>query len=248
MLENLRRHGYAFIPRPKDMQDIELALALFEDIITVPPPTPYRFVHAGWPPDTGLSERSPEIHPASDHKKVFHWRPYYNRLLFENNLLAFCHRPFVRLLQWSDHLYKASKRTVLECLHELSRAFPEVELRSWRIEEHPDSVLRFVRYTAATSREGGYATLGREHHDFSFLTLIIGEDCPGLEIHTEGDWQTISPTREKVILIAGEKLSQYTNGKIPAARHRVRQKITDPQQTVGRRSLLFFLNSDHDQT
>ena len=82
-----------------------------------------------------------------------------------------------------------------------------------------------------------------DHTDASFVTLLVTFEYEGLEYfsNTCGTWLKVAPRPGSVILNIGELLSQLSNGRILATRHRVRDTIGK-----GRFSVPFFLEARAD--
>lgn len=82
-----------------------------------------------------------------------------------------------------------------------------------------------------------------DHTDASFVTLLVTFEYEGLEYFSNacGTWLKVAPRPGSVILNIGELLSQLSNGRILATRHRVRDTVGK-----GRFSVPFFLEARAD--
>jgi isopenicillin N synthase-like dioxygenase len=80
------------------------------------------------------------------------------------------------------------------------------------------------------------------HSDFSWLTLVLQDSVPALEVlNQDGIWVDAPPQPGTFVCNVGQYLERQTNGIFPATVHRVRNK------TGGERySLPFFLTPDID--
>lgn len=66
-----------------------------------------------------------------------------------------------------------------------------------------------------------------DHTDASFVTLLATFEYDGLEYYSNevGAWLKVAPRPGSIIMNIGELLSQLSDGKIHATRHRVRDQI-----------------------
>ena len=101
------------------------------------------------------------------------------------------------------------------------------------------SSLRLLHFPAL--KEGkSFLRIGG-HEDASFATLLVTFNNQGLEYQNEeGVWVGVEPRSGSVILNIGKLLSQLTEGRFKATRHRVRDIQTD------RYSAPFFLEARSD--
>ena len=60
-----------------------------------------------------------------------------------------------------------------------------------------------------------------EHTDAGFVTLVSTLGYPGLQIEIDNEWKSVKPIKDQIIVNLGDLLSDITNGKLHAARHRV---------------------------
>ncbi|KAI9731235.1 MAG: hypothetical protein M1834_005428 [Cirrosporium novae-zelandiae] len=80
------------------------------------------------------------------------------------------------------------------------------------------------------------------HADFSWLTLVLQDDVPALEVlNKDGIWVDANPQPNTFVCNVGQYLERQTNGKFVATVHRVRNKTGQR-----RYSLPFFLTMDPD--
>ncbi|KAJ9142999.1 2og-Fe oxygenase family protein [Pleurostoma richardsiae] len=80
------------------------------------------------------------------------------------------------------------------------------------------------------------------HADFSWLTLVLQDDVPALEVlNQDGIWVDAPPQPGTFVCNVGQYLERQTNGKFPATVHRVRNRTGQE-----RYSLPFFLTMDPD--
>ncbi|KAH7304298.1 2og-Fe oxygenase family protein [Stachybotrys elegans] len=80
------------------------------------------------------------------------------------------------------------------------------------------------------------------HADFSWLTLVLQDDVPALEVlNPDGVWVDAPPKPGTFVCNVGQYLERQSNGRFPATVHRVRNRTGQE-----RYSLPFFLTPDPD--
>ncbi|ROW06097.1 hypothetical protein VMCG_04487 [Cytospora schulzeri] len=80
------------------------------------------------------------------------------------------------------------------------------------------------------------------HADFSWLTLVLQDSVPALEVlNQDGIWVDAPPKPGTFVCNVGQYLERQSNGKFPATVHRVRNRTGHE-----RYSLPFFLTMDPD--
>ncbi|RDW73481.1 hypothetical protein BP6252_07388 [Coleophoma cylindrospora] len=80
------------------------------------------------------------------------------------------------------------------------------------------------------------------HADFSWLTLVLQDSIPALEVlNQDGIWVDANPQPGTIVCNVGQYLERHSNGKFTATVHRVRNKTGER-----RYSLPFFLTLDPD--
>ncbi|KAF3771353.1 Clavaminate synthase-like protein [Cryphonectria parasitica EP155] len=80
------------------------------------------------------------------------------------------------------------------------------------------------------------------HADFSWLTLVLQDSVPALEVlNQDGLWVDAPPQPGTFVCNVGQYLERQSNGKFPATVHRVRNRTGNQ-----RYSLPFFLTMDPD--
>lgn len=107
--------------------------------------------------------------------------------------------------------------------------------------DYPNEHIKLIRYpgrSAVESRQGVGA-----HKDSGFLTLLLQDDQPGLEVEvTPDNWVAASPLPGSFVVNIGELLELATNGYLRATVHRV----VSPQVAQERLSIAFFLGAQLD--
>lgn len=105
----------------------------------------------------------------------------------------------------------------------------------------PNEHIKLIRYPGRTDNESRQGV--GAHKDSGFLTLLLQDDKPGLEVEIKpGDWTAASPLPGSFVVNIGELLELATNGYLRATVHRV----VSPQEEQERLSIAFFLGAQLD--
>ncbi|MQT12016.1 isopenicillin N synthase family dioxygenase [Segnochrobactrum spirostomi] len=106
----------------------------------------------------------------------------------------------------------------------------------------PNQHIKLIRYPGrdATDDDQGVGA----HKDSGFLTLLLQDVEPGLEVETDTGWVGAPPLKGSFIVNIGEILEMASNGYLRATVHRV----VTPPAGHDRLSVAFFLGADHDAT
>ncbi|XP_057983044.1 probable 2-oxoglutarate-dependent dioxygenase SLC1 [Malania oleifera] len=65
-------------------------------------------------------------------------------------------------------------------------------------------------------------TLGMPaHSDYGFLTLLLQDNVPGLQIQFQGQWLTLQPLPNSFVVNVGDHLEIFSNGRYKSVLHRV---------------------------
>jgi len=88
----------------------------------------------------------------------------------------------------------------------------------------PSVVVRQLRYPPqpGTDRLGCGA-----HTDWGLITILLQDDCGGLEIETQGRWIEASPTPGALIINLGDMVVRLTAGRYASNSHRVLNKAPE---------------------
>ncbi|KAH6758779.1 2-oxoglutarate and oxygenase superfamily protein [Perilla frutescens var. frutescens] len=142
---------------------------------------------------------------------------------------------------WSQGNPTFSKNIVSfsEELSEVDKLIRRMVVESLGLEkymkEHLDStyyVARVQKYDAPRSRE---AELGaRSHSDKNIITILYQlNQVPGFEFFTkDGEWILVQPSLNSYIVMAGESLSAWTNGRLHPPQHRVMMAGEEDRYTI----------------
>ena len=60
-----------------------------------------------------------------------------------------------------------------------------------------------------------------EHADTGFITLLSTFNYPGLQVEIDGEYKSIKPIKNAIVMNIGETLSKISGYKIKATKHRV---------------------------
>ncbi|KAG9441862.1 hypothetical protein H6P81_017716 [Aristolochia fimbriata] len=76
-------------------------------------------------------------------------------------------------------------------------------------------------------------TLGMPPHtDYGFLTLLLQDAVPGLEIQSGGSWLPVQPRPGSFVVNVGDHLEIFSNGRYKSVLHRVRVNSTQSRISV----------------
>ncbi|XVF74660.1 hypothetical protein PTKIN_Ptkin13bG0129300 [Pterospermum kingtungense] len=112
-------------------------------------------------------------------------------------------------------------------LSELDHMIRRMILESFDLEkymdEHMDStnyLLRVMKYKGPKTTE---TKLGlNSHTDKNIVTILYQNEVDGLEVQTkDGEWIDVKPTKDSFIVMIGESLYAWLNGRVYAPYHRV---------------------------
>jgi len=115
-----------------------------------------------------------------------------------------------------------------------------------------NSILRLLYYypvTDLTQIPKG-AVRAATHGDINLITLLMGGSSEGLQAQTlEGEWVSVSPKDDEIVVNIGDMLARLTNNKFRSTQHRVISPKEESWLTP-RYSAPFFLHprSDMDLT
>ncbi|KAK3020545.1 hypothetical protein RJ639_047457 [Escallonia herrerae] len=90
---------------------------------------------------------------------------------------------------------------------------------------------RFIKYRTPMNNE--YNTGLRPHTDKGFLTILDQNRVKGLEIETkDGEWITFDPSPSAFVVVAGDGLMAWSNGRIHSPFHQVTMRGTEDKYTI----------------
>ncbi|WP_344441404.1 isopenicillin N synthase family dioxygenase [Kitasatospora nipponensis] len=137
-------------------------------------------------------------------------------------------------LHWIDRLSGVGARL----LHELLTAIgARPDFYDQAFAGHPHLRLKLVRYPG-TSPDGGGQGVGA-HKDYGFLTLLLTDTVPGLQVErSDGSFLDVPSLPGSFVVNLGELLEVATDGYLKATNHRV----VSPPGGRERYSAPFFYN------
>lgn len=140
--------------------------------------------------------------------------------------------------QWpSDNLLGSTYRvTVEKYMQEMTRlGYRLLEILSMALGlpkdyffqyfECPMTFLRPLHYLPMKSNERDGKFAAGAHTDYGMLTILYTDGTPGLEIYSDGVWQSIEPVEGAFIINLGDMLHRWTAGKFSSTLHRVINRI-----------------------
>ncbi|MBA0574445.1 hypothetical protein Golob_001649 [Gossypium lobatum] len=123
---------------------------------------------------------------------------------------------------------------------ELSFMILEMIFESFDIEEKKyealvrDSVsfLRVMKYKVPTSEDQNLGLVA--HTDKNAITILCQNEVQGLEIVTkEGHWEQVVVPKDALVVIVGDALKAWSNGRLVAVKHRVVMKGEKERYSFG---------------
>lgn len=98
--------------------------------------------------------------------------------------------------------------------------------RDWfrkNLTSDPTVLFRIFRYPPAAAPVGGPGGWGvAEHTDYGLLTLLMQDDCGGLQVKGRNGWVEAEPIPESFVCNIGDMLERMTGGRYRSTPHRVR--------------------------
>ncbi|KAK8664308.1 hypothetical protein V6N13_084105 [Hibiscus sabdariffa] len=153
-------------------------------------------------------------------------------------------------LSFTNLMWPNGNRTFCESIHAYSKLVSELDRRAKRMvfesygvgkyyDSHIESteyLLRLLNYRVAHEDERDINACP-DHTDKSFMTILHDNEVAGLQIQTkDGDWIGVEPSGSTFLVMAGDALLAWSNGRIHSPIHRV---ITTEAEKE-RYSLAFF--------
>lgn len=105
----------------------------------------------------------------------------------------------------------------------------------------PHAQLRLLHYRPRPDAPDDALSAGR-HSDYEAITILAQDDVGGLQVRDpSGAWVDVAPRENAFVINAGDLLTRWTNGAIPATPHRVRTP-----RDRDRYSVAFFYGTSYD--
>ncbi|KAI4324723.1 hypothetical protein MLD38_030182 [Melastoma candidum] len=103
------------------------------------------------------------------------------------------------------------------------------------LEEHMDStnyLLRVMKYEGPNTSDTKLGLVS--HTDKNIVSILYQNEVEGLEVKTkDGDWIPFKPTPESFVVMTGDSLHAWTNGRLHSPQHRVVMSGNDARYSVG---------------
>jgi len=106
----------------------------------------------------------------------------------------------------------------------------------------PHQLLKIIRYPGRDASDGDQGV--GAHKDSGFVTILLQDVAPGLQVEVDGGWIDAPPVRGSFVVNIGEILELASNGFLRANVHRV----VSPSAETDRLSVAFFLGARLDAT
>ncbi|KAH0690637.1 hypothetical protein KY289_017995 [Solanum tuberosum] len=122
---------------------------------------------------------------------------------------------------------------ISECL-----GLPPNFLTNYKNDESRDTLIG-IHYFPATENDN---TGKQAHEDLGCFTVVYQDVVGGLEVHKNGHWIPIAPSKDKLIVNIGDVIQVLSNNRFKSATHRV----VRPRE-ANRYSCTFFYNVQGDK-
>lgn len=173
--------------------------------------------------------------PAPDHRPSRETAPFEGPNLWPRNTSGFDGQAFrIQMEIYRDAMIGLGGE--LAGLIAASLDLPETYFADALAE--PNANVRLLHYpTLAANPEAGRFGCGA-HTDWGLLTILLQDDCGGLEIETEDGWLRAAPVPGALIVNLGDMMVRLTAGRYASNVHRVVNTAPDRN----RYSVATFLN------
>uniref|UniRef100_A0A1J3IJ57 Putative 2-oxoglutarate-dependent dioxygenase AOP1.2 n=1 Tax=Noccaea caerulescens TaxID=107243 RepID=A0A1J3IJ57_NOCCA len=134
---------------------------------------------------------------------------------------------------WPDH----GNKKISETIHEYSEQLSELDMvvrrmimESFGIEKYIDEHLkatnylfRLMKYASPPDDDVEETKIGlRSHTDKNIITILHQYQVEGLEVQTKDKkWIKVKPSPDSFLVMLGESLCAFLNGRLPSPYHRV---------------------------
>ncbi|KAG8492489.1 hypothetical protein CXB51_009752 [Gossypium anomalum] len=122
---------------------------------------------------------------------------------------------------------------------ELQKKILEMILESFGLEKYMDELidsasyqLRVMKYEKPKPNDSTHALAA--HCDSNTMSLLYQNEVNGLQIQSkDGEWINMKPSPNSFIVLIGESLSVWLNGRLPSPPHRVMMKGNEDRYSLG---------------
>ena len=146
-----------------------------------------------------------------------------------------------RFLELGKKLYSEFERVGAGLLKAISEHLNLPENYFEQFTVNGNSILRSIYYPPI-KEEPKSAIRAEQHEDINLITLLVGASAGGLQLlDKKGEWQTIEPEDDEIVINVGDMLQRLTNNYLKSTTHRV---VNPPRELWGsaRLSIPFFLH------
>ncbi|GMH06711.1 hypothetical protein Nepgr_008551 [Nepenthes gracilis] len=151
---------------------------------------------------------------------VLDWRDYFDHHTFplsRRNPLRWPHYPpnYRQVIEeYSDHM-KVLAEELLDLISESLGA------KSSCIKEAVGEIYQNITVSYYPPCPQPELTLGlQDHSDMGAITLLIQDDTGGLQVYKDGEWVTVQPLSDAIVVILADQTEIITNGAYRSAQHR----------------------------
>ncbi|KAF8011704.1 hypothetical protein BT93_J2090 [Corymbia citriodora subsp. variegata] len=126
-----------------------------------------------------------------------------------------------------------------EKLSELDKMVRRMILESLGVENYLDEHMNSTNYLLRVMRYAGPQTtdtkLGlNSHTDKNIVTILCQNEVDGLEVQTkDGEWFSTRPSPDSFIVMIGDSLNAWVNGRLHSPHHRVMMSGNKARYSVG---------------
>ncbi|GAA0168240.1 oxygenase [Lithospermum erythrorhizon] len=130
-------------------------------------------------------------------------------------------------------------QSLSENLSELDKIIRRMVLESLGlskyIDEHMESTNYLLRVMKYTAPQTNHSQLGLSAHtDKNIVTILCGNQVKGLEVETkDGEWIEVNPEPGHFVVMIGDSLVAWTNGRLHSPNHRVMMTGNDARYSAG---------------
>lgn len=112
--------------------------------------------------------------------------------------------------------------------------------------ESGNSILRLLHYPPQENPPPAGSVRAGAHEDINVITLLLGAEEAGLQaLHRSGEWLTVNPPPDSIVINCGDMLQRLTGGLLPSTTHRVLNP-SPKRAKFPRYSTPFFLHFNQD--
>lgn len=114
--------------------------------------------------------------------------------------------------------------------------------------EMGNSILRLLHYPPQDTPPPPGTVRAGAHEDINVITLLLGAEEAGLQVlHRSGEWLSVNPPPDALVINCGDMLQRLTAGVLPSTTHRVLNPAPE-RARFPRYSTPFFLHFNQDFT